>query len=97
MLSKKKAAGTDASKEILSYFTINPDAMDGLEGIARWRLMQKRVQGTVEETKDALHWLVGHGYLVESGTPATGALFRFNKAATEKARQYLKKSTSKRR
>ncbi len=96
-MQKKKAGGSDAVKEILSYFARNPDAVDGLEGIARWRLMQMRVQRTVEETREALHWLVERGYLVEWDTPATGALFRLNEAAAEKARQYLEKSMRKRR
>jgi uncharacterized protein Yka (UPF0111/DUF47 family) len=97
MRSKRKAAESDAARDILSYFTRNPDAVDGLESIARWRLIQERVQRTLEETQEALRWLVERGYLIESDTQATGALFQLNHEAVDEARRFLQKSRRKRR
>ena len=52
------------TREILNYFLRSPHAADNLEGIARWRLLEERIQRTVEETKESLDWLLEEGYLV---------------------------------
>ena len=95
--AKRKAAGSEAAKDILSYFTRNPDALDGLESIARWRLIQEQVQRTLEETQEALRWLVERGYLIESDSQTTGTLFQLNRQAVEEARRFLQKKSRRKR
>jgi hypothetical protein len=88
MPSQTSHLGT--AKDILMYFLRNPDAVDSLEGVARWRLLDELVRRTVEETDAALTWLVDHGYLrrLESqGTPPTYSL-NVDRAAA--ARRFLR-------
>lgn len=68
------------AREILEYFMRNPKAVDSLEGIARWRLMEQAIHRTVSETEGALEWLVEKGYLIEVEQPRSSRLFRLNPA-----------------
>lgn len=63
--------------EILSMFVRNPEMVDSLEGIARWRLLNTRIRSDVEETQEALDVLVSKGYLLTVET-ASGPLFQIN-------------------
>ena len=56
----------------------NPNAADNLEGIARWRLLEEVVYRTLEETQQAVQWLVKHGALLETPTTGFGPVFRLN-------------------
>jgi hypothetical protein len=77
------------AKQVLSYFIRNPKAMDSLEGIARWRLLQERIHGTVQETNVALTWLVKEGYLDEVRNPGAEPLYLLNVAQTDRALTFL--------
>ena len=55
----------EVAKEILSYFMRHPKAADSLEGIAEWRILDEKVRRSLEETKEALQWLVRKGFLRE--------------------------------
>jgi len=91
-LSRVAAALTpkpQIAKQVLSYFIRNPQAMDSLEGIARWRLLQERIHRTVQETNAALAWLVSEGYLREIANPGAEPLYHLNAARTESALAFL--------
>ena len=84
--------------EILGAFVRNPEMLDNLEGIARWRIMHARVRSDVEETKEALDALVSEGYLLAMET-AAGPLFQFNReklAAADSFMQDLSESEAQR-
>ncbi|MGD1094913.1 MAG: hypothetical protein ABSB35_23335 [Bryobacteraceae bacterium] len=64
--------------EILTYFLRNPDAVDSLEGIARWRLREEAIHRKVIETQSALEWLLEEHFLIEVTGPHSTRLFRLN-------------------
>ena len=68
----------EIAREILGYFMRNPKAVDTLEGIARWRLLEEVVYRTLDETQEAVEWLVKHGALLETPTTGYGPVFRLN-------------------
>ena len=65
----------DIARDILSYFLRNPQAADDLEGIARWRLLRQTIHRDVEETSQALDWLVQHEFLSRTSRMGSGSLF----------------------
>jgi hypothetical protein len=65
----------DIAKDVLEYFLRNPQAADDLEGVARWRLMSQMIYRDVEETSQALDWLVEKGLLTRISRPGS-AFFR---------------------
>jgi hypothetical protein len=77
------------ARKVLGYFVRNPHAIDNLEGIARWRLLQERIHRTVQDTESALAWLVKEGYLREEANPGGEPLYRLNTARTESAMAFL--------
>ncbi|HZD93818.1 MAG TPA: hypothetical protein VE133_06160 [Candidatus Sulfotelmatobacter sp.] len=84
--------------EILDAFMRNPEMVDNLEGIARWRIMNARIQSDVEETKEVLDALVSEGYLLAIET-ADGPLFQANReklAAAKRLMQDLSGSRTER-
>ncbi|HET7871466.1 MAG TPA: hypothetical protein VFL42_03075 [Terriglobales bacterium] len=74
--------------EILSAFVRNPEMLDSLEGIARWRLLSTRIRSDVEGTKEALDTLVATGYLLMVDT-AAGPLFQINPEKLGAAKELL--------
>jgi hypothetical protein len=79
----------EAVKEILGYFLRNPQAVDGVEGIARWRVMEEQVHRSVEQTEIALRWLLSEGYLQEVETIGTRHIFRLSADRQESATRLL--------
>jgi hypothetical protein len=79
----------ERAKEVLSYFLRNPQAADSLEGVARWRLMEQRVHGSVEETDETLAWLVSQGFLLEESPVGAAPLFRLNRAQAAQAERFV--------
>jgi hypothetical protein len=73
------------AKDILRYFLRNPEAVESLTGIARWRLMQEQIRRTLEETQLALSWLIDEGYVQEETHLGTGRLFQLNPARRKDA------------
>ncbi len=67
-----------AAKEILTYFMRHPRAADSLEGVARWRLLQETIHHNIDETRDALEWLVTKGFLHAETVAGTHAVFSLN-------------------
>jgi hypothetical protein len=72
------------AKDVLNYFLRNPEAADDLEGVARWRLLEEAVHRRVDETRQALAWLVDEGFLIETPTPQ-GPVFSLNARNREQA------------
>jgi hypothetical protein len=77
-------------RQVLGYFVRNPKAVDTLEGVARWRLLEERVHESVRQTKAAIDWLVKEGYLEEVVTPGGKApVFRMKAERKDDAIQFL--------
>lgn len=76
-------------KQILSYFVHHPSALDSVEGVSRWRLLQERINRTVEESQVALEWLVAEGYLQPVNRVGSQRLFRLNIKQQTKAVRFL--------
>ena len=62
----------------MRYFVRHPQAVDDLEGIARWRLAEEKIRNKVEETHCALTWLVERGYLRLTRTVGPSPVFSLN-------------------
>jgi hypothetical protein len=77
------------ARQVLGYFVRNPQAIDNLEGIVHWRLLQERVHSTLQETESALTWLVKEGYLREEANPGGEPLYRLNTTQAESALAFL--------
>ena len=67
--------------EIVAYFLRNPQCIDSLEGLARWRLREERIRRDVEDVREALEWLVERGILQKVHSQLTQPLYRLNRAA----------------
>jgi hypothetical protein len=80
------------ARQILSYFLRNPEAVDSLEGIARWRLLEQTIYNSVAETDRGLKWLVQHDYLTEVAVRGTEHVFQLNPDKHEEAKLFLKAS-----
>ena len=79
----------DIAKDILSYFLRNPQAADDLEGIARWRLLNQTIFRDVEETSQALDWLVQHGFLGRVSRTGSGNIFQLRPEHRAEAEAFL--------
>jgi len=82
----------DLAKEILSYFLCNPKAADSVKGVARWRLLEERVHRQIEDTEEALGWLVAHGFLVKVSPMWTEAVYQLNQDNRSEAERFLSKT-----
>lgn len=80
---------TQIVRQVLQYFMRNPHAADDLEGVARWRLLEEAVHRTVDETEQALRWLVRSGYLQEMDAAGGSRVFRMNEERRNDAEQFL--------
>jgi hypothetical protein len=74
--------------EVLSYFLRHPDAADDLEGVARWRLVEEAIHRRIDETREALDWLVSEGFLSEKQT-TQGPLFSLNARNRQQAEAFF--------
>jgi hypothetical protein len=77
----------DVAKDILNYFLDHPGAVDSLEGIAMWRLMEEMLQRRIAETREAVEWLAGQGYLESIDRQSGDALYKFNDTRRAEALQ----------
>lgn len=76
-------------KEVLQYFLRHPQAADDLEGVARWRLLRETIYSNVEETNQALEWLVRQGFLLKVSRSGSGVIFRLNQETRVRAESFL--------
>jgi hypothetical protein len=84
----------DVAREILDYFVSHPQAADTFEGIARWRLREQAVSRNIQQTEQALCWLVDHVFLCEETTNAVGPVFHFDRARRAEAEAFLREGGS---
>jgi hypothetical protein len=89
VVANRKAANVPLVKDILRYFLRNPQAVDSLTEIARWRLMQETVRRCVEDTQVALSWLIEEGYMCEETRVGTESLFQLNPARQKDAETFV--------
>jgi hypothetical protein len=82
----------ELAKEILSYFLRNPQAADSVKGVARWRLLEERVHRQIEDTDEALGWLVRNGFLVRVSPVFTEAVYQLNQENRPEAERFLSKN-----
>jgi hypothetical protein len=88
-------AEPEVAVQILNYFGRNPQAVDSLEGIVRWRLMQEQIHRTVRETELALEWLVQRGFVSEERRVSAGALYKLNPEKIEEIQEFLERVKSR--
>ena len=81
----------ETAREVLEYFLSHPAAADSLEGIARWRIMQQRIENVVQETAYAVQWLLSKGLLVESAVSRSGRIYRLNPEKQDLAMRFARK------
>jgi len=74
---------------VLAYFVSRPATVEGLEDVARWRLRSMEITRRVEQTDEAIRWLVDRGYLERIQAEAATPLFRLNGASADAARALL--------
>jgi hypothetical protein len=84
------------AKEVLSYFLRNPHAVDSLEGVARWRLLEETIHHRVEEVDGAVSWLVSQGFLMKEPTVRGFHTYRLNRDRADEAARLLAKATGSR-
>jgi hypothetical protein len=89
---ERSARAPTVAREILDYFIRHPSAEDTVEGIARWRLMQLRIENTVAETKLGLDWLVEHKFLLSDERVSAGRTFRLNPKNSAAAKRLVQPS-----
>lgn len=75
--------------EVLEYFIRNPTAVDSLEGVARWRLMNEATRRSVVETEKALRALVAHQFLEQISQLGLTPVFRLKPERIDAAREFL--------
>ena len=76
-------------KDTLRYFLDHPEAIDSVEGIAKWRLMEEALRRRVAEIQEALDWLTTEGYLTSTTRPGTDTLFRLNPERLRAAQEFV--------
>ncbi len=82
------------AKEILAYFLRNPQAIDSLEGVARWRLQGERIRQQVNDASAALDWLVERGFLQKISSPLATPVYRLNEANRSAVERFLEGSAN---
>ena len=93
MLERPEGRLPVRAREILKHYVDHPASADSLEGIAEWLLLEEVVQRRVEETRQALHWLVEHDYLRRTAdTIAAPPLYRLNADKLDEAERLLRAS-----
>ena len=83
----------ELARQVLAYFLRHPEGADDLKGVATWRLLDQMIHQTLEETQDAVEWLVAHEYLVSDSTPASERIFRLNDEKRKEAEHFLETDT----
>ena len=69
----------------------NPHAADTLEGIARWRLLEGVVDHMVEDTRQAIEWLIARGFLEVRSTAHSPPIYSLNHETAAQVRALLRR------
>jgi hypothetical protein len=88
-LKNNLRARREIAGEILTYFLRNANAVDDLEGIVRFRLLDQGIERRVSEASEALAWLVSAGLLNRTIRPGTGPIFSLNEARRGQAEELV--------
>jgi len=80
----------DRALDVLAYFLRNRRAVDTLEGVARWRLLEEDIHRGVDEAQEALGWLVEQGLLVQERPTYGEPVFRLNHEMIGEAERLLR-------
>lgn len=96
LVEAKVKSITDVATDILEYFMRNPGAADTLEGIARWRMLEEIVHGSVKSTEQALRWLIERGYLREVSMTGSEPIFLLNSNKSADAEKLLEQNQIRR-
>jgi hypothetical protein len=64
--------------DVLSFYLEHPQTTESAEGLARWRLLERCVEKTMNETEQAVAWLVEKGYLCTVPGLGSRRLFALN-------------------
>jgi hypothetical protein len=83
--------------QVLSYFLRNPQAVDSLEGVARWRLLDEAIHVQVSAAREALDWLVERGVIRRTEGPGLPPVFSLDPDRARDAEALLAQLTSRRR
>ena len=83
----------EAAAAILTYFVEHPEAADTLEGLARWRLVERGTHWTNEQVAKALEWLVARGYLKEISKPYADRIYSLREENLTEAKRHLQGET----
>jgi hypothetical protein len=94
VLRRRRQAAPESARDVLGYFLRHPEAADTLEGVARWRLMQERIQQSVEEVAQALEWLVVEGLLLVESAQGADPVFRLSREKASEAEKFVTDTTT---
>jgi hypothetical protein len=83
--------------EILRYYLNHPQAADTVEGVARWRLLEETVYRKVDETREAIEWLVAEDLLVKESPEGAQPVFRLNPRMAAQASRLVRHAAVGRR
>ena len=89
MLPNDASVDFDVVRDVLRYFTRNPQAADTVEGVARWRLVDEAIYQNLEQVGKAVAWLVSRGLLIEESTSPSTLIVRLNKQQLGQIEQFL--------
>jgi len=81
------------TRQVLGYFVRNPKAVDSLEGIARWRMVDEVLHLHVSATHESLAWLVERGLLQCTYGPGHQPLFSLDPVQLPEAEKLLAELT----
>lgn len=95
--AKERKDVTGLANEVLSYFLRNPRAVDTLEGVTRWRLLEQRIHIHLQETSEALNWLIERGFLLKIDSPIAESCYGLNPANRSKAEDFIRKIEKQKR
>jgi hypothetical protein len=76
-------------REVLGYFVEHPGTVDTLEGVARWRLTEKRVRQTVTRVSESLQWLVSREFLTATHQTGLEPVYRLNVERIKEAAKFM--------
>ena len=87
----------DVVRDVLRYFTRNPQAADTVEGVARWRLVDEVIHSNLEQVARAVAWLVSQDLLVQETTSPSTVVVRLNRQQLARIELFLEQARPKKR
>lgn len=76
-------------RSILSFYLERPTLVETNEGLARWRLLEERIDRTLRETQAALDWLVDERFLREIPRRSGAPVFMMNYDRRQDAEKFV--------